>query len=132
MINDPDGNRTRVTAVKGRCLNRLTTGPLFSSSVAEPFLVLSYNFYNCKSFFLILSIFLLKFFTVFYDFLKLIFYSFFEKHFLRSIFYCFIFNLHCKTAGRINPAGRKICILLFITDHRSSIKTTVSLRTFSA
>ena len=25
--NDPDGNRTRVTAVKGRCLNRLTTGP---------------------------------------------------------------------------------------------------------
>ena len=78
-INDPDGNRTRVTAVKGRCLNRLTTGPLFSSSVAEPFLILSYNFYNCKSFFLILSIFLLKFFTVFYDFLKLIFYSFFEN-----------------------------------------------------
>ena len=26
-INDPDGNRTRVTAVKGRCLNRLTTEP---------------------------------------------------------------------------------------------------------
>ncbi len=25
--NDPDENRTRVTAVKGRCLNRLTTGP---------------------------------------------------------------------------------------------------------
>ena len=25
---DPDGNRTRVTAVKGRCLSRLTTGPL--------------------------------------------------------------------------------------------------------
>ena len=24
---DPDENRTRVTAVKGRCLNRLTTGP---------------------------------------------------------------------------------------------------------
>ena len=24
---DPDGNRTRVTAVNGRCLNRLTTGP---------------------------------------------------------------------------------------------------------
>ena len=24
---DSDGNRTRVTAVKGRCLNRLTTGP---------------------------------------------------------------------------------------------------------
>ena len=26
-LTDPDGNRTRVTAVKGRCLNRLTTGP---------------------------------------------------------------------------------------------------------
>ena len=25
--NDSDGNRTRVTAVKGRCLNRLTMGP---------------------------------------------------------------------------------------------------------
>ena len=25
--NDSDGNRTRVTAVKGRCLNRLTTEP---------------------------------------------------------------------------------------------------------
>ena len=24
---DPDENRTRVTAVKGRCLSRLTTGP---------------------------------------------------------------------------------------------------------
>ena len=24
---DPDGNRTRVTAVKGRCLNRLTNAP---------------------------------------------------------------------------------------------------------
>ena len=31
-INDPDGNRTRVTAVKGRCLNRLTTGPQRSLS----------------------------------------------------------------------------------------------------
>ena len=27
--SDSDGNRTRVTAVKGRCLNRLTTGPYF-------------------------------------------------------------------------------------------------------
>ena len=27
LINDSDGNRTRVTAVKGRCLNRLTTEP---------------------------------------------------------------------------------------------------------
>jgi hypothetical protein len=29
--NDPYGNRTRVTAVKGRCLNRLTNGPIFYS-----------------------------------------------------------------------------------------------------
>ena len=28
LFGDPDGNRTRVTAVKGRCLSRLTTGPL--------------------------------------------------------------------------------------------------------
>ena len=28
VVGDPDGNRTRVTAVKGRCLSRLTTGPL--------------------------------------------------------------------------------------------------------
>lgn len=27
IINDPYGIRTRVTAVKGRCLNRLTNGP---------------------------------------------------------------------------------------------------------
>ena len=27
FVNDSDGNRTRVTAVKGRCLNRLTTEP---------------------------------------------------------------------------------------------------------
>ena len=27
FVGDPDENRTRVTAVKGRCLNRLTTGP---------------------------------------------------------------------------------------------------------
>ncbi len=26
-IGDPYGNRTRDTAVKGRCLNRLTNGP---------------------------------------------------------------------------------------------------------
>ena len=26
-FSDPNGNRTRVTAVKGRCLNRLTMGP---------------------------------------------------------------------------------------------------------
>ena len=29
---DPDENRTRVTAVKGRCLNRLTTGPFGSGN----------------------------------------------------------------------------------------------------
>ena len=28
-IGDPYGIRTRVTAVKGRCLNRLTNGPLY-------------------------------------------------------------------------------------------------------
>ncbi len=27
FTGDPTGNRTRVTAVKGRCLNRLTMGP---------------------------------------------------------------------------------------------------------
>ncbi len=26
-FGDPNGSRTRVTAVKGRCLNHLTTGP---------------------------------------------------------------------------------------------------------
>ena len=34
---DPDGNRTRVTAVKGRCLSRLTTGP--SAQDGEPILL---------------------------------------------------------------------------------------------
>ena len=34
-LSDPDGNRTRVTAVKGRCLNRLTTGPRNASSRAR-------------------------------------------------------------------------------------------------
>ena len=28
-FGDPYGNRTHVTAVKGRCLNRLTNGPLW-------------------------------------------------------------------------------------------------------
>ena len=27
LFGDPYGNRTHVTAVKGRCLNRLTNGP---------------------------------------------------------------------------------------------------------
>ena len=30
-VGDPDENRTRDTAVKGRCLNRLTTGPATGS-----------------------------------------------------------------------------------------------------
>ncbi len=29
FVGDPYENRTRVTAVKGRCLNRLTKGPLY-------------------------------------------------------------------------------------------------------
>ena len=33
VIYDPYGNRTRVTAVKGRCLNRLTKGPYSKISV---------------------------------------------------------------------------------------------------
>ena len=33
-FGDPDGNRTRVTAVKGRCLSRLTTGPFDFDSIA--------------------------------------------------------------------------------------------------
>ena len=37
---DPDGTRTRVTAVKGRCLNRLTTGPLNRAEI------LSYELVN--------------------------------------------------------------------------------------
>ena len=31
---DSDGNRTRVTAVKGRCLDRLTTEPCINSDFA--------------------------------------------------------------------------------------------------
>ena len=33
---DPDGNRTRVTAVKGRCLSRLTIGPQLLLLLEEP------------------------------------------------------------------------------------------------
>ena len=37
FYGDPDENRTRVTAVKGRCLNRLTTGPyLVAATGLEP------------------------------------------------------------------------------------------------
>ena len=41
LVGDPAENRTRVTAVKGRCLDRLTTGPektgndLLSQAVAH-------------------------------------------------------------------------------------------------
>ena len=37
IFGDPDENRTRVTAVKGRCLSRLTTGPYLVAAVGfEP------------------------------------------------------------------------------------------------
>ncbi len=35
LIYDPYGIRTRVTAVKGRCLNRLTNGPNLNLVAAE-------------------------------------------------------------------------------------------------
>ena len=41
--NDSDGNRTRVTAVKGRCLNRLTMGPYFKAPQFNCFALLSYH-----------------------------------------------------------------------------------------
>ncbi len=40
--NDSNGNRTRVTAVKGRCLNRLTMEPsqtCLSGCTNEPYLI---------------------------------------------------------------------------------------------
>ena len=37
ILNDSDGNRTRVTAVKGRCLNRLTTEPIFQKHLFKCF-----------------------------------------------------------------------------------------------
>ena len=37
---DPDGTRTRVAAVKGRSLNRLTTGPFHMETDACPFLTM--------------------------------------------------------------------------------------------
>ena len=36
VMNDSDGNRTRVTAVKGRCLNRLTTEPDYQRNRLAP------------------------------------------------------------------------------------------------
>ena len=35
-LGDPYENRTRVTAVTGRCLNRLTNGPLVAAIGFEP------------------------------------------------------------------------------------------------
>ena len=35
LSSDSDENRTRVTAVKGRCLNRLTTEPIINTSVKK-------------------------------------------------------------------------------------------------
>ena len=35
FFGDPYENRTRVTAVKGRCLNRLTNGPLVGARIVS-------------------------------------------------------------------------------------------------
>ena len=35
LFGDPYGNRTHVTAVKGRCLNRLTNGPYGSGNLTR-------------------------------------------------------------------------------------------------
>ncbi len=35
--DDPYGTRTRVTSVKGRCLNRLTKGPIIYMAEKEGF-----------------------------------------------------------------------------------------------
>ena len=51
--NDSDGNRTRVTAVKGRCLNRLTTEPIgvvFAAELGNK-CILSQVAMECKCFF---------------------------------------------------------------------------------
>ena len=40
LFGDPDENRTRVTAVKGRCLNRLTTGPSIRTALLRDLFVL--------------------------------------------------------------------------------------------
>ena len=37
---DPDGTRTRVAAVKGRSLNRLTTGPFYMETEVCPFFIM--------------------------------------------------------------------------------------------
>ena len=39
FIGDPYGNRTHVTAVKGRCLNRLTNGPYLQNADINPHFV---------------------------------------------------------------------------------------------
>ena len=45
FFGDPYGNRTHVPAVKGRCLDRLTNGPLikYSESLVKP-----HTAYYCK------------------------------------------------------------------------------------
>ena len=50
--SDPYGTRTRVTAVKGRCLNRLTNGPYNKLGIAQDILYHDGNF-EYKTFFLI-------------------------------------------------------------------------------
>ena len=48
---DPYGIRTRVTAVKGRCLNRLTKGPFNLSLFLKTINILSWFFIGCNTFF---------------------------------------------------------------------------------
>ena len=45
--NDSDGNRTRVTAVKGRCLNRLTTEPYKMKNVLPKSIFCSFKTTHC-------------------------------------------------------------------------------------
>ena len=52
---DSDGNRTRVTAVKGRCLNRLTTEPYFGGVVKRCNRVNSEAVYDHRSRILIVT-----------------------------------------------------------------------------
>ena len=63
--NDPYENRTRVTAVKGRCLDRLTNGPyvcfLFLISVVPlTCIILHYNVTYVNLFFKLFLVFFIK------------------------------------------------------------------------
>ena len=49
LCGDPDGNRTRVTAVKGRCLSRLTTGPSLDCSTIISYIGVFVNTFFEKS-----------------------------------------------------------------------------------